>query len=188
MAKFLNEYYSVISPTSKTITIERDNGLFDNNNPWTYIEEANRRYKPLKNGEYIIEKGTRYGYEPLIDDSDKDYWTNYINTIERKIKDKPSQNLWQYTFKRMEPIKKEGGTIDKLINKNLKLAGKKVKVVSGGTITLPKNLSEDQAAGRISVYTDKNFDYYLNGDGEVVKQRKVTKNLNGGKINYIDLF
>lgn len=78
--------------------------------------------------------------------------------------------------------------IDNIKKSNLKLAGKKVKVVQGGTITLPKNLTEDQAVGELPVYTDKNFDYYLTGDGEVSKQMKVTKNFNGGKLNYIDLF
>lgn len=90
MTKILNEYYSVISPTGKNITVNRDNGLFDNNNPWTYLDGANRRYKLNKNGEYTIEKGTRYGFEPFEDPSDIEYWTNYINTIESKIKDKPS--------------------------------------------------------------------------------------------------
>lgn len=78
--------------------------------------------------------------------------------------------------------------IEDIKKSNLKLAGKKVKVIQGGTITLPKDLTEDQAAGRTPVYTDKNFDYYLTGDGKVSKQTKVTKNFNGGKLNYIDLF
>lgn len=176
MAKFLNEYYSVISPTGKKITVKRDNGLFDNNNPWTYIKEANRRYKPLKKGEYIIEKGTDSGYEPLVDDSDKDYWTNYINTIENKVKDKPSQNFWQYTFKRMEPIKKQGGTI-KIKKKNkgkftesAKRAGKSVQEHARDVVNDPKATKLQKRRAQFALNSKK------------------FKHQNGNRINYLNLF
>lgn len=191
--KFFNDYYQVISPTGASVGVVKYN---DSDIPWTKISGNNGiwRYYTDKFGEFHVQKdhGESSWYD-MQDESDIAYWKNYADKIEKKIKDKPSQNWWQYTFNQMEPIKQKGGTIDKVTQSNLKLAGKKVPVTSKqggglGTFTLPKNLTEDQAAGRTPVYTGKDFEYFLNGDGVVVKHMKTIKNYNGGKLSYMDIF
>lgn len=65
-------------------------------------------------------------------------------------------------------LHKQEKSINNIIKSNLKLAGKKVPVTSKqggdlGTFTLPKNLTEDQAAGETPVYVGKDFEYYMTG-------------------------
>lgn len=90
-------------------------------------------------------------------------------------------------------LRKQEKSINNIIKSNLKLAGKKVPVIykgkNLGTFTLPKKLTEDQAAGRTPVYVGKDFEYYMTGDGSVGKvSTKAEKNKQGGNLNYLNLF
>lgn len=131
-----------------------------------------------------------------------DYGNDYFynkNTDPKAVKDalihvaQNNTGVVQYAKKGIQIKKCEYGTvfnrnatIKDVIENNKALAGEKVIVINQGkkmgSITLPKSMTNDQAAGRVPIYHGEEYTYYMNGDG-TVEQIKTFEYKSGGSIH-----
>jgi hypothetical protein len=114
------------SPTGKRITLFTDNGLF-NDNPWKEIRsnKGTWRYRIGEKTPWEIEKLDGPGWLP-VDQDDYDYWTDYINKLEKSAKNVPTDNFFQYTGKWIT------GKLDK------KKCGGHLVRINGKLVNIPK--------------------------------------------------
>ena len=124
MTDWLNSYQRMYSPTGKKVTVFTDNALW-RTNPWKEIKEAGRRYRAGQNGGWEIQQFDDRGGEWIpVNSADLDYWTDYVNQIEKKAANVPTRNFFQHVGDLItnKPVEqKQGGRL-------MRIGGKIVEV------------------------------------------------------------
>lgn len=154
MGNWLNTYQKVTSQTGKPVTLFIDNAPW-RNNPWIEIQGTGRRYRNNGKGGWEIQQASQSSgtWDP-VNIVDEEYWTNYVNDIDKKRKETPAQNIFQKVFgiegklpKKAcggEVVKKEKGSkIEDLLNDEnfktqLEACGGKIKKACGGKMKKKK--------------------------------------------------
>lgn len=115
MGNWLNTYQKVTSQTGKPVTLFTDHAPW-RDNPWVEIQGAGRRYRNNGKGGWEIQQVSQSSgtWDP-INVVDEEYWTNYINDIDKKRKETPAQNIFQKLFgiEGKTPEKACGGKVQK---------------------------------------------------------------------------
>lgn len=115
MGNWLNTYQKVTSQTGTPVTLFTDHAPW-RDNPWVEIRGAGRRYRNNGKGGWEIQQASQSSgtWDP-INVVDEEYWTNYVNDIDKKRKETPAQNIFQKLFgiEGKTPEKACGGKVQK---------------------------------------------------------------------------
>lgn len=96
----LNRYQTVPSKTGKQVTVVTDYTLGPDDNPWKIINEAGRKYRRGKNGEFEIMQLNQGDWD-IVNPVDEEYWTDYVADIEKKLKETQEYRLPSFIWKRL---------------------------------------------------------------------------------------